>query len=126
MKPIATCHLYDTCDAHRSDDRGACRVLVRRGGGSLRRAPVGGNPAALALAKGRAGIVVDGCVRDAAELEACGIRIGALASCPMPPAKRGAGQRNVPVRARGVALRPGNWLCADADGIVVFDRPWGV
>ena len=126
MKPIATCHLYDTCDAHRSDDRGACRVLVGRGGGSLRSAPVGVNPAAPALANGRTGIVVHGCVRDAAELAACAIGIRALASCPMPPAKRGADQRNVPVRARGVASRPGNWLCADDDGIVVFDRPWGV
>ena len=126
MKPIATCHLYDTCDAHRNDDRGACRVLVGRGGGSLRSAPVGVNPAAPALANGRTGIVVHGCVRDAAELAACAIGIRALALCPMPPAKRGADQRNVPVRARGVASRPGNWLGADDDGIVVFDRPWGV
>ena len=42
----------------------------------------------------------------------------------MPPAKRGAGLRDVAVRLQGVWLRPGDWLYADADGIVVLDRPW--
>jgi len=103
---------------------GAGRVLVIDGGGSLRTALVGGNLAALAVAHGWAGIVVDGCVRDAAELAACAIGVRALALCPMPPAKRGAGQRDVPVRLQGVWVRPADWLYADADGIVVLDRPW--
>jgi regulator of ribonuclease activity A len=103
---------------------GAGRVLVIDGGGSLRTALVGGNLAALAVAHGWAGIVVDGCVRDATELAACAIGIRALALCPMPPAKRGAGQRDGPVRLQGTWLRPGDWLYADADGIVVLDRPW--
>jgi regulator of ribonuclease activity A len=63
-------------------------------------------------------------VRDAAELAACAIGVRALALCPMPPAKRGAGQRDVPVRLQGVWVRPADWLYADADGIVVLDRPW--
>ena len=103
---------------------GGGRVLVIDGGGSLRTALVGGNLGALAVAQGWAGIVVDGCVRDAAELAACAVGIRALALCPMPPAKRGAGQRDVPVRVQGVWVRPGDWLYADVDGIVVLDRPW--
>ena len=102
---------------------GAGRVLVVDGGGSQRTALVGGNLAALALKNGWAGVVVDGCVRDTAELAVCAIGIRALALCPMPPAKRGAGQRDVPVRLQGVWVRPGDWLCADGDGIVVLDRP---
>jgi regulator of ribonuclease activity A len=105
------------------ESAGGGRVLVIDGGGSQRSALVGGNLAALALKNGWAGIVVDGCVRDRAELAACAIGICALALCPMPPAKRGAGQRDVPIRLQGVPVRPGDWLYADADGIVVLDRP---
>ena len=102
---------------------GAGRVLVVDGGGSLRAALLGGKLGELAAKNGWAGIVVDGCVRDAAELAACAVGIRALALCPMPPAKRGAGQSDVPVRLQGVAIQPGDWLYADDDGIVVLDRP---
>ncbi len=104
------------------ESSGEGRVLVIDGGGSQRTALVGGNLAALAQQNGWAGVVVDGCVRDRAELAACAVGIRALALCPMPPAKRGAGQRDVPVRLQGVWIQPGDWLCADADGIVVLDR----
>ncbi len=98
------------------------RVLVIDGGGSLRRALLGGNLGASAAAQGWAGIVIDGCVRDTAELARCDIGICALAAMPMPPLKRDGGQRDLPVRVQGVWVRPGDWLCADEDGIVVSDR----
>lgn len=101
---------------------GEGRVLVVDGGASLRRALVGGNLAASAARNGWAGIVVDGCVRDVAELNAEAIGIRALALVPMATDKRGEGQGGVPVRVQGVWVRPGDWLYADADGIVVSDR----
>lgn len=101
---------------------GQGRVLVIDGGGSLRRALVGGNLASAAAANGWAGIVVDGCVRDAAELRAAGIGIRALALMPLRTAKRGEGQAGVPVQLQGVWVRPGDWLYADEDGMVVADR----
>ncbi len=126
--PVSTVQCFEDNSLVRAalESPGAGRVLVVDGGGSLRTALVGGNLGALAVASGWAGIVVDGCVRDAAELARCAIGIRALALCPVPPAKRGAGQRDVPVRLQGVAVRPGDWLYADADGIVVLDRPWAV
>ncbi len=105
------------------DSPGQGRVLVVDGGGSLRTALVGGNLAAAAAKNGWAGIVVDGAVRDVAELRATAVGVRALALCPMPPAKRGGGRQDVPVRLQGVVVRPGDWLYADADGIVVSDRP---
>ena len=105
------------------ESQGLGRVLVVDGGGSKRCALVGGNLAALAVKNGWAGLLVDGCVRDAAELAPCPIGIRALALCPMPPAKQGAGQRDVPVQVQGVSVRPGDWLCADADGIVLLEQP---
>jgi regulator of ribonuclease activity A len=96
------------------------RVLVVDGGASLRRALIGGNIAAAAAKNGWAGVVVDGCVRDAAELAACAVGIRALALVPLPTDKRGEGQRDVPVQLQGVWVRPGDWLYADDDGIVVL------
>lgn len=98
------------------------RVLVVDGGGSMRRALLGGNLGAAAARNGWAGVVVDGCVRDVAELAASDVGIRALAPFPLPTAKRNEGQADVPVQVQGVWVRPGDWLYADADGIVVADR----
>ena len=94
-------------------------VLVVDGGASLRRALVGGNLGLLAVRKGWAGVVVDGCVRDVAELAQCAVGIFALASMPLPTEKRQTGQAQVAVQIQGVRVVPGDWLYADADGIVV-------
>ena len=105
------------------DSPGQGRVLVVDGGGSLRRALVGGNLAAAAARNGWAGLVVDGCVRDVAELAVCDVGIRALALMPLPTEKRNEGQRDVPVQVQGVWVRPGEWLYADEDGIVVMPAP---
>jgi regulator of ribonuclease activity A len=108
-------------DAVNSPGQG--RVLVVDGGASLRRGLVGGNLAVAAAQNGWAGIVVDGCVRDAAELRAAGVSIRALALMPLRTQKRGEGQAGEPVQIQGVWVRPGDWLYADEDGMVVSDRP---
>jgi len=95
------------------------QVLVVDGGGSLRRALLGGNLAAAAARNGWAGVVIDGCVRDVAELSAQPLGIRALASMPLPTEKRHAGLSNLAVQIQGVWVRPGDWLYADADGMVV-------
>lgn len=101
------------------DTPGEGRVLVVDGGASLRRALVGGNLGAAGAKNGWAGIVVDGCVRDSAELAACDLGIRALALMPLPTEKRNEGQRDVAIQVQGVWVRPGDWLYADEDGIVV-------
>lgn len=98
---------------------GEGRVLVVDGGGSVRRALVGGNLASAAAKNGWAGIVVDGAVRDLAELAAAGIPVKALALMPLRSVKRGEGHAGLPVEIQGVWVRPGDWLYADEDGIVV-------
>ncbi len=105
------------------DSPGEGRVLVVDGGASLRRALVGGNLGAAAARNGWAGVLVDGCVRDVVELAACDTGIRALASMPLPTEKRNEGQRDVAVQIQGVWVRPGDWLYADEDGIVVSDVP---
>ncbi|MEY4561885.1 MAG: ribonuclease [Pseudomonadota bacterium] len=105
------------------DEPGLGRVLVVDGGASLRRALVGGNIGAAAAKNGWAGVVVDGCVRDSAELAECDVGIRALALMPWPTEKRNEGQRDVPVLVQGVRVRAGDWLYADEDGIVVMVPP---
>lgn len=102
---------------------GLGRVLVVDGGGSLRRALLGGNLGAAAARQGWAGVLIDGCVRDVAELAALDLGIRALAAMPRATLKRNEGQRDVPVQVQGVVIQPGDWLCADADGIVVLAGP---
>lgn len=104
------------------DSPGQGRVLVVDGGASLRKALLGGNLGAAAARNGWAGVLIDGCVRDVGELAGCQVGIRALASMPMPTEKRQEGQRDVAVQIQGVWVRPGDWLYADEDGIVVADR----
>jgi regulator of ribonuclease activity A len=101
---------------------GRGRVLVVDGGGSVRRALVGGNIAAAAARNGWAGVLVHGAVRDRAEIAATGIGLRARALIPMPTERRVPGEIDVPVQIEGVWVRPGDWLLADADGIVVLDK----
>ena len=105
------------------DSPGEGRVLVVDGGGSLRRALLGGNLGAAVARNGWAGVVIDGCARDVAELAQCQVGIRALAAMPLPTEKRQEGQQDVPVQIQGVWVRPGDWLYADEDGMVVMPAP---
>ena len=119
--PVATVRAIEDNSRVREavNSPGEGRVLLVEGGGSVRRALVGGNLAVAAAKNGWAGIVVDGAVRDLAELTAAGIPVKALALMPLRSVKRGEGQQGIPVEIQGVTVRPGEWLYADEDGIVV-------
>lgn len=99
------------------------KVLVVDGGASLRHALLGGNLGAAAARNGWAGVVLDGCVRDTAELATQAVGIRALAAMPLPTEKRNQGQSEVAVQVQGVWIRPGDWLYADEDGMVVASKP---
>jgi regulator of ribonuclease activity A len=107
-------------DAVRSQGRG--RVLVVDGGGSLRRALLGDMLAASAAENGWQGLLINGCVRDVEILETIDLGVKALNSHPVKTDKRGEGQPGVIVAFAGVTIRPGNYLYADANGIVVAVR----
>ena len=51
------------------------------------------------------------------------MRIRALAPVPLPTERQGQGLRDVVLQIRGVIVRPGDWLVADADGIVLLPHP---
>ena len=103
-------------------EAGQGRVLVVDGAGAMQRALVGGKIAAAAARNGWAGLVVHGAVRDAVELRATSLGIRALALMPMPTSRAGQGQRDVAVMVQGCLVRPGEWLYADADGMVLSSK----
>jgi regulator of ribonuclease activity A len=83
---------------------------------------VGDQLAATASANGWSGILVYGAVRDAAVLAETVIAIHALGTNPRKTEKRGVGDRDVVVTFCGATIRPGDWIVADLDGVVVAER----
>lgn len=121
---IATLKLHEDNSLVRTalETPGNGRVLVIDGGGSLRCALVGDQLAVLAAKNGWAGIVVNGCIRDSVEIGRMDIGIKALNTNPRKSVKKGAGDRDVPVTFAGVTFRPGEFVYADEDGLLVCAR----
>ncbi|MGI9275978.1 MAG: ribonuclease E activity regulator RraA [Endozoicomonas sp.] len=101
---------------------GQGKVLVVDGGGSKRRALLGDMLAEKAVENGWAGIVVYGCIRDVDVIAGLEIGVQALGSHPMKTEKKGVGEANIPVCFHGVDFRPGSYLYADNNGIVVAEK----
>ncbi|UTW55158.1 ribonuclease E activity regulator RraA [Kordiimonas sp. SCSIO 12610] len=119
--PVSTLKTIDDNTHVRTllEEQGEGRVLIIDGAGSMRSALVGGNLAALASQNGWAGIIVNGCVRDIHELIDEDIGIKALATCPRKSIKNNQGDINIPISIGGVIVKPGFWIIADGDGVVV-------
>jgi 4-hydroxy-4-methyl-2-oxoglutarate aldolase len=98
-------------------------VLVINAHGCAERAVLGGSVCIAARARGLAGIVVDGSVRDIAEIETIGLDVLARAVTPRSgTTESGWGEVNVPVAIGGVAVLPGDLVVADIEGCVVIPR----
>lgn len=122
--PIKTLKVFEDNAAVRAalETAGEGRVLVVDGGGSMRCALVGGKLGELGVKNGWAGIVVNGCVRDSEELATQDLGIKAIGAHPRKSEKGlHSAQADRPVSFASVTFRPGAWLYADADGIVVAD-----
>lgn len=100
---------------------GQGRVLVIDGGGSTARAMLGDLLASKAAENGWAGVIVHGAIRDSGAIGALDLGVKALGTCPRKTDKLGVGERDVDVEIGGVLIRPGDWLYADEDGVVVAD-----
>lgn len=104
------------------EDAGGGRVLVVDGGASQRCALFGGNIARIASANGWSGVIINGCIRDRLEIDATDIGVRALNTCPRKSRKQGLGERDVDLFFAGIDVRPGDYVFADEDGIVVSAR----
>ncbi|GHY12974.1 s-adenosylmethionine:2-demethylmenaquinone methyltransferase [Vibrio cholerae] len=102
---------------------GLGRILLIDGGGSLRRALIDAELAALAEENEWEGIVVYGSVREVDELEEMSIGIQAIASIPVGATSQGIGEVDIPVNFGGVTFLPEDYLYADNTGIIISQEP---
>ena len=98
---------------------GKGKVLVVDGGGSLRHALLGDMIAEKASKNGWEGLVIYGCIRDVDVLAQTDLGVQALASHPLKSVRRGLGDVNVPVTFAGVTFRPGEFIYADNNGVII-------
>ncbi len=90
--------------------------------GDIDYALAGGNVCAVAQRRGVAAFVVDGVIRDIAEVREMGFPVFARGVIPIPGAKNTVEPLNQPVRCGGVTVRAGDIIVADEEGIVAVPR----
>lgn len=98
------------------------QVLVADARGHDDTAVWGGILHTAAKARGAAAIVIDGALRDVAEVRESGLPAYARAVVPAGPHKGFGGEINAPIQCAGVSVLPGDILVGDEDGVVVI-RP---
>ncbi len=122
--PVSTCRVVagDNLFVRRALERGPLDgpVLVIAGADGSRAACLGGTVGAQLVARGFTAVVTDGLVRDSAELRVLPLAIWCRGVTPLRPAQKGPGSVAEPVEVGGIEVRPGDFLVADDDGIVVW------
>ena len=109
---LSTLRAFDYC---RPGD-----VLVVDAGGDLTNAVVGGIITAAAAMLGLAGVVIDGAIRDVAEIRERDFPVFARGVNHRGPYKNGPGEINVPVSIGGMVVQPGDIIVGDQDGLLAF------
>jgi regulator of ribonuclease activity A len=122
--PVATVRCYEDTRLTRIalSEPGDGRVLVVDGGGSVNRALLGDVSAGLAAARGWAGVVIHGAIRDAAALRHIDLGVAALGTSPARGGTTGTGERDIAVTVRGALIAPGGYLVADEDGLLFLPQ----
>jgi regulator of RNase E activity RraA len=109
---LATLRAFDYC---RPGD-----ILVVDAGGDVSNAIVGGIITAAAAMLGLAGFVLDGAIRDVAEIREREFPVYARGVTHRGPYKNGPGEINVPVNIGGMVVNPGDIIIGDQDGLLAF------
>jgi 4-hydroxy-4-methyl-2-oxoglutarate aldolase len=94
-------------------------VLVIDGQGELNTALWGGIITIAARLKGLAGVVIDGAIRDSAEISQDALPVFARAVVPNAGGAEYPGELQIPVQCGGMVVHPGDWIVGDEDGVTV-------
>ena len=94
-------------------------VIVVDGGGSTAIALMGDMLAARARDNGWSGVIINGAIRDSAEIAGIDIGVKALGVNPAKSAKKGEGETDIELKFGGARFRPGYWVYCDEDGVLV-------
>ncbi len=100
-------------------------ILVIDARGSLRSGTLGEILMARLKARGAAGMVTDGAVRDAAGIRGVGLPtfVGGVHASASNTVHYAA-DANVPIQCGGITVMPGDVLVGDSDGVVVIPRSY--
>jgi RraA family protein len=93
-------------------------VIVVDAGGDLSNALIGEMMVAYAVKRGVAGIVINGAIRDAANIGAGDFPLFAAGISHRGPYKDGPGEINVPIAIDGMVIEPGDLVIGDDDGLL--------
>jgi regulator of ribonuclease activity A len=99
--------------------KGMGKVLVVDNDASMQVAMLGDLLTAAGVDNGWQGVVINGCIRDAADIAAMDIGVKALATVPARGSKADLGELNVELAFLGGVFRPGEFLYSDEDGILL-------
>lgn len=97
-------------------------VIVVNAGGDMVHSVCGDVMFRIAMSRGVAGLVIDGCVRDVAFLTEHDFPVFALGATPRGPYKSPVGEINTDIACGGQVVHPGDIIVGDADGIVVIRK----
>jgi regulator of RNase E activity RraA len=113
------CAPGDNLMLHAAIDRAPAGSVIVVEAGDMDYAVAGGNVCAVAQKNGVAGFVVDGVIRDLAEVRQNRFPVFARGVSPIPGGKDVLEALNQPVTCGGVRVSPGDIVVADEEGIVV-------
>lgn len=97
-------------------------VIVAASGGNLDVAVWGDVLSRISVARGVAGLVLDGAIRDSDAIRALDFPVFALGTALPAPTKTDPGRLNCPIALGRVEISPGDWIVADGDGVVVVPQ----
>jgi len=97
-------------------------VLVIDAGGDVTNAVLGGIMSLGAAMLGLAGLVIDGAIRDVAEIGERDFPVYARGVNHRGPYKNGPGEINVPVCIGGMVVQPGDIIVGDEDGLIAVPQ----
>jgi regulator of RNase E activity RraA len=97
-------------------------VLVVNARGDVTCGLTGGNLCRGFRARGLAGVIVDGGIRDVEETRETGLPVYARGVTPVGDSVYGPGEVNIPIACGGVVVHPGDIIVGDRDGVAVVPR----
>jgi regulator of RNase E activity RraA len=95
-------------------------VMVVDAGADVTNAVIGGILSFYGASIGLAGMVIDGAIRDVAEIRERDFPVYARGVNHRGPYKDGPGAINVPVTVGGMVVQPGDLVVGDQDGLLAF------
>jgi 4-hydroxy-4-methyl-2-oxoglutarate aldolase len=120
---IVQCAAGDNIMLHKALERAQTGdVIVANVGGAYDYGYFGNLMATSAIAKGLAGLCIDGCIRDGAEIIISGFPVFARGLCIRGTGKGTLGLINYPTVFGGQTVFPGDLIIGDDDGLVVVKR----